>query len=36
VLVGPIERAVGDARPCTETMIELAQFGSVTVYLATR
>jgi hypothetical protein len=36
VLVGPIERTIGDAAPCLDDMIELARFGSVSVYLATR
>lgn len=36
VLVGPIERSIGNASPCLDNMIELARFGSVSVYLATR
>ena len=36
VLVGPIERSIGNAGPCLDNMIELARFGSVSVYLATR
>jgi hypothetical protein len=36
VLVGPVERSIGDASACLDGLVELAQFGSVTVYLATR
>lgn len=35
ILVGPIERTIGNAAPCLDSMIELARFGSVSVYLAT-
>jgi hypothetical protein len=35
VLLGPLERAIGDAALCLADMIELARFGTVSVYLAT-
>lgn len=36
VLIGPIERALGDAGPCLDRLSEMARFGTVSVYRVVR